>query len=56
MYDGNGIKRSIFKKGYAEAGVPYTLRFEGAALTSGLYIISLQSGKNKEVIKVLLQK
>jgi hypothetical protein len=56
MYDGKGIKRSILQKGWAEAGVPYAVRLDGGALANGLYFISLQSGKSKQVIKMLLQK
>jgi hypothetical protein len=46
---------SLFS-GIAEAGRVYILHFDAAQLTSGLYLIQLQSGRDRQVRKIMVLK
>jgi hypothetical protein len=53
LYDSKGQRLSVLQQGWAEAGVPKTVSVDGSALPAGLYLISLQTTKGKQVVKLL---
>jgi hypothetical protein len=56
LYNSSGIKQTIYKKGWAEAGVENVVTLSGNALQNGVYFIRLQTAKGSQILKVLLQK
>jgi hypothetical protein len=53
LYDIRGRKLSVLKQGWAEAGVRNTVSVDGSTLFRGLYLISVQTNKGTQVLKVL---
>jgi hypothetical protein len=53
LYDIKGRKLSVLKQGWAEAGVRNTVSVDGSTLFRGLYLISVQTNKGTQVLKVI---
>ncbi len=44
---------SVLKQGWAEAGIPQTVRLSGASLVNGLYWVRIQTDNESKVMKLL---
>jgi hypothetical protein len=56
LQDSRGGKMALLQQGWADAGVTYKVNVDGSRLSSGLYIVSLQTSKGVKTYKVLAGK